>query len=478
MKKLLYLHIPLPSLTIGRVMTALSILGIGGLCYLYGAAVMFFQLPSSAFLDKSFRGAKAWQERGRSTIPLLDLEEVDEFRKRGGTRVDQAEKTWDGFTLYTTTGGARATLIDMRGTLVHRWELPFRQVWPHAPHVKDPLPDDQIHWFHCYLYPNGDLLAVYHVDGDTPYGYGLVKLNKNSKLLWAYANNVHHDVDVGEDGTIYTLAQQIVSEPPAGLDFLPTPYGADSLVILSPEGRELESIPLAEAFVNSPYALILATDNNVLTPFGYGPSATPAVNPSPPPGFTRQKLDHKSEFLHTNSVKVLKGAQAAKFPLFQTGQVLLSLRNLNTIAVLDRHTRSVVWAARGVWKAQHDAEFLENGHLLLYDNYGNQKYTRVVEFDPRTQALPWAYNGENSNSWVAFYRGMKQRLPNDNTLIVDPDARRLLEVTHEKEVVWEKFCPLPTTSPGERPQRHAVTSARRYRADELTFLNGKARARP
>ena len=145
----------------------------------------------------------------------------------------------------------------MRGTVVHHWELPFSQAWPHPPHVADPLPDDQIHWFHCYLYPNGDLLAIYHADGDTPYGYGLVKLDKDSKLLWAYANNVHHDVDVGEDGTIYTLTQKLVSKPPAGLEFLPAPYLADSLVVLSPEGQELESIPLLEAFANSPYALTL-----------------------------------------------------------------------------------------------------------------------------------------------------------------------------------------------------------------------------
>jgi hypothetical protein len=58
--------------------------------------------------------------------------------------VDQADKTCDGFTLYAATDGPRATLLDMRGTVVHRWELPFRQAWPKATHVEDPLPDSQI----------------------------------------------------------------------------------------------------------------------------------------------------------------------------------------------------------------------------------------------------------------------------------------------------------------------------------------------
>jgi hypothetical protein len=90
--------------------------------------------------------------------------------------------------------------------------LPFRQAWPQAPHIADTLPDMQIHWFHTYLYANGDLLAIYHGDDEAPYGYGLAKLDKDSKLLWAYANNVHHDLDVAEDGTIYMLTQKIIRD--------------------------------------------------------------------------------------------------------------------------------------------------------------------------------------------------------------------------------------------------------------------------
>src|SRR5262249_50701225 len=229
-------------------------------------------LPSYDFLDKAFGGAKAWQARGRSTIPTLSSEAEAHAREKEGITVDNAEKTWDGFTLYVMTEGAKATLIDMRGTVVHRWELPFSMAWTQPPHIEDPLSDDHIHWFHCYLYSNGDLLAIYHADGDTPYGYGLIKLNKDSELLWAYANSVHHDVDVGEDGHIYTLVQKIVEEAPADMEYLDAPYLTDSLVVLSPEGKELQNIPLAEAFAKSPYALNLATSNKgkFRSPFGNG----------------------------------------------------------------------------------------------------------------------------------------------------------------------------------------------------------------
>jgi hypothetical protein len=436
-------------------LAASSLLGALGVAYLLGAAVMSFRLPTSDFLDKAFSGARAWYERGQSTLPTLSSAAAAVAKKKEGISIDRAEKTADGFTLYTLTDGSRAALIDMRGTLVHHWELPFRKAWPRPSHIEGPLPDEHVHWFRCHLYPNGDLLAVYHADGDTPYGYGLVKLNRDSKLLWAYAHNVHHDVDVGEDGTIYALTHRILGRPPAGMEFLDPPYLADTLVILSPDGQELQTIPIAEAFAGSPYALTLTGRSN-----------------------ENAKSERETDPIHTNSVQVLNRSLAAKFPLFKAGQILLSARTLDTIFVLDRNTRRVVWAARGIWKAQHDAEFLDNGHLLLYDNAGSADQSRVLEYDPLTQAIPWAYMNENSTRFRALTRGTKQRLFNGNTLIDDPDNRRIFEVTQDKELVWEFFCPLPAAPEKQQPKNHAITGARRYAANELMFLKGVAQCRP
>jgi hypothetical protein len=451
-----------------------SILALMVLSYVLGAAVLHFNLPTSDYLQKAFIGARAWRERrafsGSAPVSVS---------ASPGVRVDEAEKTYDGFTLYTTTQGARATLIDMRGNVVHQWELPFGRAWPRADHVASPVPEERIHWFRCHLYPNGDLLAVYHAVGDTPYGYGLAKLDKSSNLVWAYAGNVHHDVDVGEDGTIYALTHQLVRRPPAGLGFVPGPYIADALVILSPEGEKLDTVGLLEAFRDSPHALALASIAEGPAPLGAVPPDGPLprgvsrlAGPTPLPS-----IGEKGNVLHANSVKVLSRALAPKFPMFKPGQVLTSLRSLDTLAVLDPSARAVVWAARGLWRAQHDAEFLENGHLLVYDNLGSLKGTRILEYHPLTQAVPWAYANENATPFLALVRGTKQRLPNGNTLIVDPDSGRIFEVTRSKELVWEcsLFAPESHGPPGYDP---AITSARRYGPGELSFLKRRPRPGP
>jgi hypothetical protein len=455
MRRLLHARIPIRAPHLGKVFACLSILGLAALSYLLGAAVMFFHLPSSDFLNQAFRGGKAWQERGQPV--------VSRFTFRGGdgppgVTADKPAQTYDGFTLVTTTQGSRARLLDMRGQVVHQWELPFSQAWPRPPHVPDPLPDKQIHWFRCHLLPNGDLLAIYQAESDTPCGYGLVKLNKDSKLLWRYARRVHHDLDMDEKGRIYTLTEELKRKTPAGLEYLPTPYVADSLVVLSPDGQELASVPIEEAIRDSAYALLLSTS--------IGEQATPRDRATVNSSFVSPfHPGSRGDLFHTNSVKVLTRARARRFPLFQAGQVLLSLRSLHTIAVLDLGKRAVVWAARGPWRIQHDAEFLANGHLLVFDNHGWSKGCRVIEYDPVTQATPWVYSEADGKPFHAGFRGMKQRLPNGNTLIVDPDEGRLFEVTLGKELVWEWHGPGP------------ITGARRYAAGDLTFLQGVAQPR-
>ena len=135
----------------------------------------------------------------------------------------------------------------------------------------------------------------------------------------------------------------------------------------------------------------------------------------------------RRDVLHTNAVKVLSRALAPKFPLFKPGQLLVSLRHLDALAVLDPDSGKVVWAARGPWRGQHDPSFLDNGQLLLFDNYGSPQGSRVLEYDPRTQAFPWSYPGENGTPFFSHIRGMSQRLPNGNTLIVNSDGGEVLK---------------------------------------------------
>lgn len=447
-----------PALWRQRFSLGLTIAGLTFLGYLVGVAVMFFQLPSSEFFRQAFLGARAWNER-RQLPPPVPTEDTP-LPTLG---IDKREKTFDGFTLYAcaslTISSTQAFLVNMRGEEVHRWTIPFSKVWSSPPHLRGPIKDEFVCFFDCHLYPNGDLLAVFHGHENRLNGYGLAKLDKDSKVIWNYPHHIHHDVDVGEDGTIYAIEQRIVSNMPQGLEDVPTPALVDELVLLSPDGKPLRKpIPILQAFRDSPYSPLLA---GIGTP-GKG-DLSAGLDPR---RFLDDVPDNLHEPLHTNSVRVLPRRLAATFPSFQAGQVLISLRNLDTIAVIDPQTRSVVWAAQGPWRAQHDAQFLDNGHLLIFDNLGSSRGSRVLEYDPRTYAFPWSYPQGSRTAFLTKERGMCQRLPNGNTLIVSSEQGAIWEVTGQRETVWTLLT------------NRFINSARRYRPEQLSFLARDIHARP
>lgn len=434
-----------------------SILGIATLSYLAGVVVMFFQLPSSGFLARALIGARDWRAGDRAAPPPPASTAVPTVR----AAVDRPERTFDGFTLYACLGSkvmnTQAMLINMRREVVHRWAVDFSRVWPSPPHLNERLPDLLFCFFACHLYPNGDLLVVFH--GKTsPVGCGLAKLDKNSNVLWAFPATTHHDVEVAEDGTIYTIKQEFVYDLPEGLERIATPCEVDYLVALSPAGTLLrEPISLLAALRDSPYAELLECVK------------WPLKRHTPPPGSTTPHVEYQfmvGDPLHTNSVRVLGHEWAANFPLFKAGHVLLSIRDMSVLAVLDPQSGKVVWAARGPWYAQHDAHFLGNGHLLLYDNLGTANGSRVLEYDPQTQAFPWSFGGASGEPFYTSERGACQRLPNGNTFIVNSEGGEMVEVTREKEVVWSSYVD------------NYITTARRYAPHQLLFLEESQRARP
>ena len=122
-----------------------------------------------------------------------------------------------------------------------------------------------------------------------------------------------------------------------------------------------------------------------------------------------------------------------------------------------------------------------NGNLLIYDNFGFSARARVLEYNFRNNTYPWSYGGENSVPMVAGSRGMKQRLGNGNTIMLDPDSGRILEVTQSKQVVWEFGIPSVKHDKNDNsPQGPCAvpTYAYRYSPDQLPFLKGNAHARP
>jgi Arylsulfotransferase (ASST) len=396
----------------------------------FRAALMLIVLVSGAVLTtadifpgpqiaRAYQGGKALYDKltGYQDVYTSDLWHPARNAEAGVT-IHHPLRVQNGLTLYTSGHEAAAYLIGMDGEVLHEWRRPFSTVWNESAAVKRPQPDSHVYFRKAMVYPNGDLLAVYEGVGDTPYGYGLVKLDRNSELIWSYLGHAHHDVDIGPDGRIYLLTHAFVDEPLGGFGRLASPRLDDFLVILSPDGEELKKISLVHAVAASEYRHLL-----------YGVAAYALADP-----------------LHTNTVSLITERAAANFAFGQAGQVLLSFRELGAIGVLDPESAALVWLTRGPWLGQHDPDILPNGNILLFDNYGHfekpEGRSRVIEFDPATIELIWQYPGTAEQPLESLIRASQQRLENGNTLITESSGGRILEVTPAGEIVWQFVNPV------------------------------------
>ncbi len=413
--------------------------------FVAGAASYHYRVGPGLWLLYAFRGADASKEK---TLSQSDKPAEIKLVRRMVTR-HLPSHAFNGVTLVSNGFLSKAVLIDMQGQVLHRWSRPFSETWKHASHLASPVTDDSVFWQRVHVFPNGDLLALYTAVGDTPYGYGLAKLDKDSNVLWTYNQPAHHDFSLDESGNIYTLTQDITREFEPGFDALLPPLLQDYIVKLSPEGKEQARVGVLEAFGNSPYREMIK--------------------------FTGE-WERSGDYLHTNTAAVLKEGVKYSLPGIKPRQVLISLRNQSIIAIMDLEKRSIVWASRGPWRMQHQPEFLPGGNIMMFDNQGIYspfvtpafQRSRVIKYNPSTKTIFWSFTGEpgisNLNSWD---RSMQQLLPNNNILITESRAGRLLEVTPQGRVVW-MYREMFTHS--KRPDDFYITGARRYDRAKLTFL--------
>ena len=354
-----------------------------------------------------WRAASDWQER--TDLTEEQRAEIERLRTLGyvggvnpappetGVTVHDRDRAGRGLNFYTSGHFPGAILMDMDGSVLHTWQLTFDDVWP-GREYPDP-PDQAQRWRRAYLFENGDVLAIFE-------GLGLIKVDRDSKLLWTYSGGAHHDLEVMDDGTIYVLTREAHIVPRINQH---QPVLEDGVALLDANGQELHGFSILDAFRRSVYDR---------TPRG-------------------MKMANRGDLTHANTLEVLDGTLADKIPAFRKGNILVCLKKLNSIVVIDVEKEEVVWVLSGMWLAQHQPTVLESDNILIFDNGGSKGPSRVIEFDPATQEIAWSYVGDRDGRFYSKTGGTSERLANGNTLITESDNGRAFEVTPGNEIVWE-----------------------------------------
>jgi len=423
---------------------AIFCVAIAFIAFIGGAFVILTKAFPYAYLDNAYKaaGAVIAQHANDDLYTGTDLWR-DSPRDDKGVTIDNEAQAYDGVTLYTSGDGTYANLIDMQGNVVHHWELAYSDVWESSPVGREPRPDDRMYWRKARVMPNGDLVAMYIADNDTPWGYGIVRLDKNSHVVWKYHASTHHDLDITPDGDIVTLTHEFTQQKVPDFQALAYPWLDDYLVVLDGEtGKERSKVSLGDAFMQSPYAAMFYSV----------------------PSFATE------DPLHTNSVQYLDEALSESFAPARghPGQVMLSFRHPGAVALVDPDSGEMTWAMKGPWLGQHNARVLPDGNFTLFDNLGNferDNRTRVLEVNPTSDAIVTSYSGNEEHPFDSGLRGAAQTLPNGNRLITESDGGRVFETTPQGQIAWEFVNPVRG---GDKEQFiPVVSSGRRIAVDTL-----------
>lgn len=293
-------------------------------------------------------------------------------------------------------GDIGITLFDQGGQEIHFWPVAFDRLTqgdrnPHTVflHGAVPLPDGSV--------------VVNFDQGDT-----IARIGPCGETVWATAGNFHHGIDRAYDGTLWTW-----ENVPAASEGT---YDREYMVQLDPDtGERLRRISLLDDVI---------ARHRLFGRFAiHSQEAENAVAWCCDP-------------FHPNDVDVLDPRMAPAFPMFRAGDLLVSLRALNMVAVIDPETGQVRWSRIGPWHRQHDPDFLPDGTISVLNNNMGVGASQIVTVDPRTDAVRVVFDGERHGDFYTWRRGRHQVLPNGNMIIAESEKGRVIEVDSRGDTVW------------------------------------------
>lgn len=394
---------------VARVGFALSLVVLS---MVYGDLARRMGWFPSGLLDRALRQAAA-------VLPLGPPAYVhDRVYDRAGARTLSPDETPPGLTLVTSawtedgelTPGVR--LIDRAGRVQHTWSVEPANLFPESPTERRSVRDLNIHG--AYLFPNGDVLV------NVEYA-GTLRLDACGEVRWRLTEGNHHSIARDEDGSFWIPA--VTAEPrraspghPDGLPGFRRPVYQDMILRVSAEGTVLDTIHVLDALYGAGLEWHLAEED---------------------------VLGHEDP-THLNDAEPLPAEMAEAYPLFEAGDLVVSLRNVDLILVLDRVTGRVKWHASGPFIRQHDPDFLGDGWIGVFDNRrdGTRRGTmlggsRVVALHPQSDSVRILYPTPRSDPFYTHLRGKWQALETGNLLLAESVPGRVVEVSPDGRTVWE-----------------------------------------
>ena len=324
-------------------------------------------------------------------------------------------------------------LVRRDGTLVRAWTLQYSQIFTDTGFL--PLPpatDWNVDTDGVLAMPDGSVVVDFEFSG-------LARIGRCGEVMWTVPLQTHHSVERAEAGGFWVPGRRVVTDPDATQfpPFFP-PFSEPSILLISDDGEVLREISVPRLFYASGLEAVLSSKAIFYKPgLGY---------PKNPP-----------EIVHLNKIAELSSDLADDFQLFEAGDLMLSMRDLNLVAVIDPDSERIKWWSIGPWLRQHDPEFRQGGTIVVFNNniysetafagIGDKSSPRarlavprvsnIMEMDPLTRRVKLLFGGAIGQEMLSIIRGKVDLTAGGGLLVTEFEAGRVFETDSRGNITWE-----------------------------------------
>ena len=336
--------------------------------------------------------------------------------------VNNISQTQPGLSLVTEIGAERsilAKIIDLNGDTVHQWDIDWFEMWSNPEHLPEPIvpqsqPGTNIHG--AMVMDNGDLVFNFE-------SKGLVRIDRNSEVVWRLPYITHHSIHQHDDGNLWVSGSKYQTQKVPRLPNLIPPFYEETILEVSPQGKILREWYVADILRQNGYTglLYMGSLNNENTRIQGD-----------------DRLLGKTDILHLNDVEPFSNQMQPGF--FQPGDVMVSLRNINTVFIFNVETEKIKYISTGEFVRQHDPDFIDGDTISVFDNNNAsepERKSKITIVSAKDNSHRVFFEGSKDNHFYTRVMGKHQWQPNGNLLITESMSGRGFEIDPQGKVVWE-----------------------------------------
>lgn len=322
------------------------------------------------------------------------------------SEIAQAQLGTEGLLLLVraqqTTRNSTVSIINKRGQPLHQLNVNLDDVWTQKelskfpPNLFMPKASKGMYIHGLDVLDDGSFVANFeHVS--------TFRMDLCGNVLWKLDNLGHHSVHVTPEQEIWVTAEKYIEENPTGYENHYAPLRSWTLQKINLNGEITREISIIDLLIKNGFRGLLhmsAVDNfNTAVSF---------------------------DTLHLNDVDVFPvGYESA---IFESGDIMISLRNVNAIFVFDPETLKIKYHSIGQFLRHHDPDFQADGTITLFDNNNLESAddadqqsaelrSRILQIDVESNKITTLIGKQDHFPFFTSIMGTHQLLDNGNVLV-------------------------------------------------------------